>query len=375
MTSAPAHLPFAPRPIPDESLSSWLLRVAAANYITLAELLDGLESRYSEASRPPSLDFNIPPIFLDSISAFCRVPVDRIRALDLSQRLPHLKTALLLRFPGNLSWCPRAKWKRLAYAFCPLCLADQRVTYVRWEWSFACITRCSTHRIPLQTGCPACGEPDPLLFSPPACAASVKCWSCDYDLIQVVEPANVCVDEKLIQAVGEAYRLALLGLPPDSSLIGRVTDRAFRRFVDDLLELLLGYCDPVLMPHKNPHNGSTLPSREQLLAIIVNLIANAAPSPDARCRSLRHRSSLKLWATLLNLIPGVAGQLLQEASQFWPMPLQRRFNSALRVQKQKRWPHSPFPGPIFRPRFKCTDTIAVLDLSAVKSPLGQESSI
>jgi hypothetical protein len=132
-TCAPAQLPFAPKPIPEELLSPWLLRVGAANYITLAELMDGLESRYPGASLLPSLDFSLPQLFIDSISAFCRVPVNRIQALDLSQRLPHLKTALLLRFPDRLSWGPRTKWQRLAYAFCPLCLAGQRVIYVPWE--------------------------------------------------------------------------------------------------------------------------------------------------------------------------------------------------------------------------------------------------
>ena len=43
---APAELPFAPRPYSDELLSSWLLRVAAANLISLQELLDAFEDRY-----------------------------------------------------------------------------------------------------------------------------------------------------------------------------------------------------------------------------------------------------------------------------------------------------------------------------------------
>jgi hypothetical protein len=375
MTFAPAKLPLASRPIPEESLSSWLLRVAAANYLTLAELLDGLESRYPGASNSQSLDFNIQPLFLDAISAFCRVPVDKIRALDLSQRLPHLKTVLLLRFPGKFSGCLRAKGQRVAYAFCPRCLADQRVIHVRWEWGFACITRCSTHPTRLQMGCTGCGESDPLLFNPPGCAANFRCRSCDYDLIQVLEPTNLCMDEKIMQAVADVYRLALLGLPPDSSLIGRVTDRAFRTFVDDLLQLLIRYSDPVLTPHKLSREGKTPPPQEALSAVIANLIANAAPSPDARCRSLRHRSSVKLWTTLLTLIPAFAGQSLQEESRFWPMPLQRRFHSALRAQKQKRWPHSPFSGDTSRLRFRCIDTISVLDLSAANPAMNGESSI
>lgn len=342
-TCAPAQLPFAPRPIPGELLSSWMLRVAAANYVLVSELLDGLESRYPEASCLPSLDFSLPPLFFDSISEFCRVRVDTVQALDLSRRLPHMKSALLLRFPGTFYWCPRAKGQRLGYAFCPLCIADQRVIHVPWEWCFACITRCSIHRAPLQTGCPSCSESDPLTFGLPDCRPNIRCWSCDCDLTHLVDHKNAGADEKIIRAVEDAYRMALLGLHPHSSLVGRVTHRAFRTFVDDLLRLLVSYSDPTLMSHEIPHDGSIHPPREQLFAFIADLICHAAPSSDARCRRFRHLRSLKLWVKLLTLIPNCAGQRLEEASQFWPVPLQRRFNSALRVLKQKRWPYA-LPG-------------------------------
>ena len=38
---APPELPFAPRPYSAELLSSWLMRIAAANLVSLRELLDG----------------------------------------------------------------------------------------------------------------------------------------------------------------------------------------------------------------------------------------------------------------------------------------------------------------------------------------------
>ena len=43
---APAQLPIAPRPISTELLSSWLLRVAAANQLPFSEFLDAFESQY-----------------------------------------------------------------------------------------------------------------------------------------------------------------------------------------------------------------------------------------------------------------------------------------------------------------------------------------
>ena len=42
-TEAPLQLPFAPKPFRGELFSSWLLRLAAANFVPLDELLSGLQ--------------------------------------------------------------------------------------------------------------------------------------------------------------------------------------------------------------------------------------------------------------------------------------------------------------------------------------------
>src|ERR1700736_266433 len=44
----PEVLPIAPRPIAGELISSWLLRVALANGLTLAQLVQGIEARFPE---------------------------------------------------------------------------------------------------------------------------------------------------------------------------------------------------------------------------------------------------------------------------------------------------------------------------------------
>jgi hypothetical protein len=70
---APAHLPAAPRPFPDELLSSWLLRLAAANAISLEELLSGLQWRYPHSQHfGHPLDYAVPPETLQALSLFAR---------------------------------------------------------------------------------------------------------------------------------------------------------------------------------------------------------------------------------------------------------------------------------------------------------------
>ena len=197
----------------------------------------------------------------------------------------------------------RQKAKRLGYGFCPLCLAEQRVIHVLWEWCFACVTRCSIHRTPLQTGCPSCGESDPLTFEPSQGKPNPACWSCGDDLSNCANPNRVCADEQTVRVVEDAYRAALRGVSSDPSLLGKVSHRAFRKFVDDMLELLVTYADPKVISHEMPAGTVMYQHRAQLFALIADLISNAVPSSDVRCRRLRESRSLKLWTTLLALIP------------------------------------------------------------------------
>ena len=364
MTIAPAQLPLTPRPLPQELFSSWLLRVAAANCTPLNELLDGFDARYSCVPGLPSLDFGLTPLFLQSISIFCRAPVERIRVLDLSQRVPHLGGALLLRFTGGSACCPRAKWRRLAYAFCPLCIAEQSIIHIRWEWCFACISQCGVHGTPLQFGCASCGESDPLTFGPSQ-SNSQACWSCGGGFCQPTNGLTVRRDEHIIKVIEDAYRAALLGVAPDVSLFGKATDRAFRRFVEDMLQLLVRCTGLGLIPDPLLDKAATLP-RQPLLDVIADLIANAVPSSNVKLRRLRCSRSLQLWTALMRSLPQFEGQDLEKASQRWPIPLQRRFASALRRRKQESWPYTPYQGKTACPRFTYSDTLSVCDLSAVK---------
>jgi hypothetical protein len=86
LMAAPEKLPFAPRPYPTELLSSWLLRVAAANLVSLRELLDGFESRYGQILSNDPIDYGIPHEAVAALAQFCRVTPARVRALDLRER-------------------------------------------------------------------------------------------------------------------------------------------------------------------------------------------------------------------------------------------------------------------------------------------------
>lgn len=377
-TFAPAQLPIAPRPVSSELFSSWMLRVASGNCISLWELFEAVGSKYSEAFALESLDLSLPPLFLRALSRFCRVPVRSLQALDLQRRLPHLETALLLRFPSSDPLSTRRKEHRVGYAFCPLCIANQDVIHVRWEWCFACVIRCSVHRIPLQVACPACGESDPLRFDSPDQKPNRSCWACGASLVDsTVNSSCVRRYEPVIRAVEDAYRAALLGIAPHPSLVGKATDFAFRRFVDDMLQLLICFPQPGLDPQNMKDNGAALRRRQIPFAMISELIANAAPGSDIWERQSRYRRSLRIWANLFALPPfseSDAGAL-EGASRHWPVVLQKRFAAALRIRNRKRSSYNRFRPTTVCPRFKCTETFFVRHLTAVKRSSNSKSAI
>src|SRR5262249_31253257 len=143
-----------------------------------------------------------------------------------------------------LFWCPRCSLRRVRYALCPLCLAKQPRIHVRWDWSVACLIRCALHRAPLRDGCPACGEPDPLTFSGFDSPSIPVCRSCGSDLTASKNDAQDVQSKSDIQAVEDAYRAMLAGIAPDPALLGKATDRSFRQFVEDMLQLLTRSLNP-----------------------------------------------------------------------------------------------------------------------------------
>jgi TniQ len=209
---APAELPFAPRPYSDELLSSWLLRVAAANFVSLHELLHGFEDRYGCVLINVPIDYAISDAAVTALAKFCRVAPEMVQALDLRLRVAHLSPALLLHYPQNpaVFWCPRCSRRRVRYAFCPLCLAKQPRIHVRWDWSVASLIRCALHRAPLRDSCPACGEPDPLTFPGFDFPSIPVCRSCGSDLTASQNDVQDVQSKSNIQTVEDAYRGMLL---------------------------------------------------------------------------------------------------------------------------------------------------------------------
>lgn len=252
--SAPSQLPFAPRPFTNE-LFSWMLRVADANCVSLQELMLGFQCRHPDVPCPNSLDWGLPTAFLQAMASFCRTPIATLHSLDLRVRLPQVERALLLRFKVVSDRCPQLREERVGYAYCPTCISRQAYVHVHWEWAFPSLLRCRVHKLPLRHGCPICGEDDPIPFGTPPAVAAILCQSCGENLSSVITGSHVRQVDGAQVLVEKVYRAALRGASPDSALLGEATGTQFRRFVDDLLQLLAWYPSPELSPRfTDPQN-------------------------------------------------------------------------------------------------------------------------
>ena len=92
-----------------------------------------------------------------------------------------------------------------------------------------------------------------------------------------------------MQAVENDYRAALDGAAP--RLLPKATARAFRLFVEDMLQLLTGSLN-----RGSVYQGVAEPfSRQDVLAMITGLILNASPNPNQTGRHRRRARGLRLW--------------------------------------------------------------------------------
>jgi hypothetical protein len=108
----PEVLPLAPRPIPGELISSWLLRVSFANGLTLAQLIEAIETRFPGLSLQRAfIDDQLSPRVRSAIAKFLRVSEDKVKAQELAQRFPMLPpewiTSSRLGSGRSRTICPR----------------------------------------------------------------------------------------------------------------------------------------------------------------------------------------------------------------------------------------------------------------------------
>lgn len=196
-------LPIHPQPRADESLSSWMARLAFGNGFPLKAFFQGV-LLYPHLIWRSDIDADLHPGLLDRLSLVTDQVPDSLQRMTLQ----HWGEAAFRReiVFGRTPWIlPIGRFHRgksnVGMQFCPLCLAGDEVPYFRIYWRMLLLAVCPVHHCPLEDRCSCCGEPvvyhqygrrNFSAFS--ALADIVRCHRCGFDL-RVSPAINWPVDE------------------------------------------------------------------------------------------------------------------------------------------------------------------------------------
>ncbi len=146
-----------PRPLEDELLSSWLIRIAAMNGVKLHTFSQQMWPHQSIWNR--DIDGFAPETVLRVASDCTGVPLERVRETTLGAFsgavFEHHQPRGLTPWILPLGIYHRTRLRH-GNQCCPRCLAES--PYYRRTWRLAFATICVVHRVPLLDRCPECGE-------------------------------------------------------------------------------------------------------------------------------------------------------------------------------------------------------------------------
>jgi len=153
----PAH----PHPLPGESLSCWIVRIAHSNGLKVQTFCDRVFGKdFQVWSR--DIDRNAPDWLLSIMSRKSGTPIKQVR--NTTARLYEKRLFPVLHPASQLRWfMPLKKHHRLnngyGLQYCPLCLKEDTEPYFRLQWRLALYTFCPKHRVLMLDRCYSCGAP------------------------------------------------------------------------------------------------------------------------------------------------------------------------------------------------------------------------
>jgi len=186
--------PLHPQPQPDELLSSWMIRLAHANRFKIHSFYSQFFGRERQVWTR-DIDHFAPSWLLQGLSVRSGLPIDRLERLTLL----HLESTVFEHFneKGVTRWVmPLSVYHRTRRAYgqhyCPVCLYEDQMPYLRWHWRLALMAVCTTHGVLLEDRCLACHRPlAPHRFdtakgcAAPACDLPIhQCAYCCFELAQ-----------------------------------------------------------------------------------------------------------------------------------------------------------------------------------------------
>lgn len=153
--------PIHPQPLPDELLSSWMIRVARDNGFKVHSFYAAQFGRERQIWNR-DIDHHAPTWLLDALQAHTGVQRARLETMTLrafeSMVFERFNETGNTRFLLPLSIFHRTR-RSYGQQFCPLCLSEDKTPYLRRRWRLALQVVCVQHGVLLQDRCGNCGSP------------------------------------------------------------------------------------------------------------------------------------------------------------------------------------------------------------------------
>ncbi|ATY30614.1 TniQ family protein [Sphingomonas psychrotolerans] len=196
--------PYQPRPLPDELLSSYMVRLALGMDLKPITFLNTVWGS-TRNLLAQDLDNFVPHRIAARIQMGARIQLDAVHSMTLPSYVGTLLTSHNPR--GRNPWLlpitvDNNRRHRHGLQFCPICLATDAAPHFRRRWRVAFVTSCTTHGVLLRDRCPTCQEP----VHQHAAASPRHCAACGGDLCATA-PAVAFHDHLLWQTELEAALL------------------------------------------------------------------------------------------------------------------------------------------------------------------------
>ncbi|TNC81494.1 MAG: hypothetical protein C9356_09195 [Oleiphilus sp.] len=178
--------PSFPKPLPDEIFSSWLARLARANFTE--------PCRFTSMYWPKTniwnqdLDASTPVEFIQYLSQKARIDQASIEATLLTSLIGRYMSEIDTN-GGQLGILAvktiGAKRQSFGMQFCPRCLEEDRIPYYRRSWRLTPITICSKHLVKLADRCAKCESPANFHHLSLFHSSLAFCWQCGSELTRI----------------------------------------------------------------------------------------------------------------------------------------------------------------------------------------------
>ncbi|WP_287962314.1 TniQ family protein [Alcanivorax sp.] len=167
--------------LPDEILSSWLVRTALVQGCDPMTLTGWLWPGWRAWT--VDIDRSISDERLERLSRAAGIPVEKLRPATLAPAGARVVRSQSGR--GTMPWImvtgARNRKRRTGIQICPACLADDSRPYCRIQWRLAWHAACPTHLVVLLDRCPECGSPVQPHRLEAESVDMARCHACGFD--------------------------------------------------------------------------------------------------------------------------------------------------------------------------------------------------